>query len=98
MAGMCNEFNLYIADLNEKFRGRDIGGIGIDKQRIWNLAVIDVILLVKNRKALQDMIESFRRFLEEKKLELCINKTIRYWYVIGEEERKWKYENGVKRR
>ena len=24
-------FNLYIADLDEKFRGRGIGGIGIDK-------------------------------------------------------------------
>jgi len=48
---------LYIADLNEKFRGR-----GIDKQRIWNLAYADdIILLAKNRKALQDVIGSFRR-------------------------------------
>jgi len=30
-------FNLHIADLDEKFRGRNIGEIGIDK-RIWNLA------------------------------------------------------------
>jgi len=41
-------FNLYIADLDEKFKGR-----GINKQRIWNLAYADdIILLVKNRKIL----------------------------------------------
>ncbi|XP_012054784.1 PREDICTED: uncharacterized protein LOC105617843 [Atta cephalotes] len=30
-------FNLYIADLDEKFRSRDIGGLDIDKQRIFEI-------------------------------------------------------------
>ena len=56
-------FNLYIADLDEKFRGGAIGGISVDKQRIWNLAYADdIVLLIKNREALQDMIGSFRIF------------------------------------
>ena len=55
----------------------------------------DIVLFAKNRKVLQDMIGSFRRFLEEKKLELCTEK-LRYWYVIREEEKK--YGNGVKKR
>jgi len=68
-------FNLYIADLDEKFRGGAIGGIGIDKQRIWNLTYADdIVLLVKNREALQDMIGSFRRFLKENKLEIIYRK------------------------
>jgi len=53
----------------------------------------DIVLFAKNRKVLQDMIGSFRRFLEEKKLELYRKTKV---LVIREEEKK--YGNGVKKR
>jgi len=39
-------FNLYIANLDEKFRDKNIGGIGIDKQRIWILQMRMIYLVL----------------------------------------------------
>lgn len=47
----------------------------ISKQRIWCLAYADdIVLLANNRVAMQDMMSTFRRFLTERKLELCTTK------------------------
>lgn len=35
----------------------------------------DIVLLVNNREAIQDMMSTFKRFLAERKLELCTKKT-----------------------
>lgn len=35
----------------------------------------DIVLLANNREAMQDMMSTFRRFLAERKLELCATKT-----------------------
>jgi len=59
-------FNLYVADIEEKLKSRGIGGVRIDRIRIWNLAYTDLVLLIKNREAIQDMILSFKGFLKDK--------------------------------
>jgi len=38
-------FNLYIADLEERFKIRGIGGVGLSKKRIWKLAYYADVLL-----------------------------------------------------
>lgn len=69
-------FNLYIADLDKEIKNRNIGGVQIGNQRIWSLAYADdVVLLANNREAIQDMMSTFKRFLAERKLELCTKKT-----------------------
>lgn len=35
----------------------------------------DIVLLANNREAIQDMMSTFKRFLAERKLELCTKKT-----------------------
>jgi len=69
-------FNVYMADLDNRMRTRDIGGVGISGNRVWSLAYADDIALVtNNREAMVDMMQTFKRFLGDKKLELCVEKT-----------------------
>ncbi|XP_020297358.1 uncharacterized protein LOC109861916 [Pseudomyrmex gracilis] len=69
-------FNLYIADLEEELRDRNIRGVTIGKHRIWSLAYADdIVLLAKNATALQDMMDTMKRFLKARRLELCTEKT-----------------------
>jgi len=64
-------FNLYMARIEEFLRKRGIEGMGIEGMRIWSLAYADdIILIANNREAMQDMMESFKKFLKEKKLEV----------------------------
>jgi len=68
-------FNVYMADLDNKMRRRDIGGVGIKGNRIWSLAYADdIALIANNREAMLDMMHTFKSFLKEKKLELCMEK------------------------
>lgn len=40
-------FNIYMAEVEEF---REIGGVKVDRLRIWNLAyAVDIVLLAKNR-------------------------------------------------
>lgn len=69
-------FNLYIADLDKEFEKRGIGGVELGMKRIWSLAYADdMVLLVKNKTALEDMMDTFKRFLKTRKLELCVDKS-----------------------
>ncbi|XP_071580229.1 uncharacterized protein [Temnothorax nylanderi] len=69
-------FNLYIAELAEVLKKRDIGGIEVDKMRVWNLEYADdIVMVARNRDALLDMLSTLKRFLKERKLELCTEKT-----------------------
>ena len=69
-------FNLYIADLDRELEKRGIGGVSLGTKRIWSLAYADdMVLLAKNKVALDDMMGTLRRFLKERKLELCVEKT-----------------------
>jgi len=68
-------FNLYMAGINEELRNRKIGGIEVGNTRIWELAYADdIVLLARNKVALEDMMLTFSRFLKERKLELNTDK------------------------
>lgn len=54
-------FNIYMAEVEEF---REIGGVKVDRLRIWNLAYADdIVLLAKNRVTLLNMMDTFKRFL-----------------------------------
>jgi len=52
-------FNLYLAEIDEKMKERDIGGIGIGKTRIWSYVADDIVLVANNKEAMQDMMSTF---------------------------------------
>ena len=55
---------------------RDIGGIKVGQVRIWNLAYADDIMLVaRNKEALEDMMDTMRKFFNARKLILSTEKT-----------------------
>ncbi len=61
---------MYIADLDRGLKNRNIGVV-VGSIRIWNLAYADdIMLLAKNKVALIDMMNTLRRFLKSRKLEL----------------------------
>jgi len=50
--------------------------ISLGTGRLWSLAYADdVVLIAKNREALEDMIDMLKRFLKDRKLELNVEKT-----------------------
>lgn len=56
-------FNLYVADLDKYMKIRNVEGIMVGDTRIWNLAYADdVVLIAKNREALNDMMQTLRKF------------------------------------
>jgi len=56
-------FNLYMAGISEGLRNRKIGGVEVGNTRIWELAYADdIVLLARNKVALEDMMMTFRRF------------------------------------
>lgn len=90
-------FNLYIADLDRELEKRGIGGVALGAKRIWSLAYADdMVLLAKNKIALDDMMCTLRKFLKERKLELSVDKTKVMIFnrkgKVGKEEWKWKRE------
>lgn len=48
----------------------------VRKTRIWDLAYADdFVVIAKNRGALIDIMGTFKKFLRERKLTLCVEKT-----------------------
>lgn len=91
-------FTLYMAEIDERLRNRRTGEVRIGQTRLWNLAYVDdIVLLAKNREALIDITDTFRRFLKEKKLILYVDKT-KIWCSIGKEESTRKNGSGIKER
>lgn len=45
-------FNLYIADIDRKMKKRGIGGLAVDRDRIWTILYADdMVIVAKNRSA-----------------------------------------------
>jgi len=89
-------FNLYMAGIDERLKVRKIGGIEIDRERIWNFAYTDdIVLLAKNKEALEDMINTFRKFLSDRKLELNVKKLKILVFNRGNNEKKerWRWKD-----
>jgi len=88
-------FNMYIAGVDEEFRKRGIGGIELGCDRIWNLAYADdLVLIARNREALEDMMGTLRKFLKERKLELSAEKSKVLVFNKGRKEKKeeWRWK------
>jgi len=62
-----------MVEINEELKNRKIGGVEVGNMRIWELAYADdLVLLARNKVALEDMMLTFGRFLKERKLELNV--------------------------
>jgi len=69
-------FNLYMAGIHAELKNRRIGGVEVGNLRIWELAYADdIVLLARNKVALEDMMLTLGRFLKERKLELNVEKS-----------------------
>jgi len=87
-----------MAGINEELRNRKIGGIEVGNMRIWELAYADdIVLLARNKVALEDMMLTFSRFLKERKLELNTDKSKILVFNRKKNERKeeWKWKGKV---
>jgi len=88
-------FNVYIADVDTEFKNRRIGGIELGKERIWNLAYADdIVLMAKSKEAIEDMMVTFGNFLKKRRLELSVEKSKVLVFNRGRNERKetWKWK------
>jgi len=65
-------FNMYIAEIDIEFKKRGIEGVKIGKERVWNLAYADdIVLLAMNKEAMKDMLVTFGNFVKARKLVKC---------------------------
>lgn len=59
-------FNMYIVDIDRLLKEREVEDIAIENDRIWTITYADnIVLVAKNRVAIQDMIGVLRDFLRE---------------------------------
>lgn len=59
-------FNMYIVDIDKLLKEREVEDIAIGNDRIWTITYADnIVLVAKNRVAIQDMIGVLRDFLRE---------------------------------
>jgi len=80
---------VYIAGIDVEFKNRKIGGVEIGKERIWNLAYTDdIVLIARNKEALEDMLVTFGNFLKTRRLELSVEKSKVLVFNRGRHERK----------
>ncbi|XP_043476186.1 uncharacterized protein LOC122507501 [Leptopilina heterotoma] len=88
-------FCIYLTELEEEFKVRNIGGVKIGSLRIWTLAFADdIVLLAYGRDALLDMMDTLKRFLKERQLILSVEKTKILVFNKGKRGKKevWKWE------
>lgn len=97
---MCAEsslvYSIYCGStIDKEFQKRTVDGLTIGNERVWSLAYADdMIVVTKNREALVDMLDTFRRFLKGRGLELNTDKSkVLIFYKSRREKKKswlWK--------
>lgn len=69
-------FNVYMADMDGEFEKRGVVGVKLGNSRVWSLAYADdVVLLAKNKEALEDMKYILKRFLNDREMILSADKS-----------------------
>lgn len=88
-------FSLYTADLEEKLRRKQAGGVVIRREKIWSLAYADdLVLLAMSAQELKEMMGSLKKYLEKKDLNLNAEKSKMLIFKKGRSQRKkeeWKW-------
>jgi len=89
-------FSILIADVEEKMRKGQVGGVLVEEERIWTLAYADdLVILAKSEEGMKEMLKRMERFLKRKKLQLNIEKTKMVCFKKGggrRREKEWKWE------
>lgn len=83
-------FSIYVTDTDKCMERRAISGIKLEGERLWTLTYADdiIIKVAKNREALLDMLDTFRKFLKEKKIALNTEKSKVMVFNKGGKEKK----------
>ncbi|KMQ89609.1 rna-directed dna polymerase from mobile element jockey-like protein, partial [Lasius niger] len=69
-------FNIYIEDLEDEMKRGQIGGIKINREKVWSIMYADdVVLLAETEGELKDTMRRFRKYLGRKKLLLNAEKS-----------------------
>jgi len=69
-------FNLAFADLESTMKSVQLGGIVIGKKKVWTVSYADdVVLLANNEEGIKEMIRKFKKYIQDRGLELNIDKS-----------------------
>lgn len=64
-----NLFSILVADVQEEPKKGRIGGVQVEKERIWSLAYADdLVLLAKNKERMKKIMKRMEQYLKRKKL------------------------------
>lgn len=84
-------------DLGEELKRGQIGGVGLNKKRIWSISYADdMIILAETERELKDMMKRMRKYLERKRLILSEEKSEVMVFEKGRgrmKKRKWLWED-----
>lgn len=88
-------FSLYTADLEEKLRRGQTGGVVVGNEKFWSLAYADDIVLIAERaQDLKEMMGRMKKYLEGKELVLNAEKSKILMFKRGRSAKKkeeWKW-------
>jgi len=82
-----------MVEIDEALENRKIDEIEVSRDRIWNLAYADdIVLLAKNKETLENMMCTLGKFLKNRRLEVNAEKSKILVFNRRENERKerWK--------
>lgn len=89
-------FTLYVADLEEVLRRAQDGGLVIGTKKFWSLTYADdVVLLARTEQEMQQMLVTFKKYLEKREMQLSTPKSKMIVFRKGgggrEARRKWNW-------
>lgn len=92
-------FALYTADLEERMRRGQAGGVVIGRIKFWSLTYADdIVLLAKTPKELKEMMGRMKRYLDSRELILNANQSKLLIFKRGRSQKKkkdWKWGEEV---
>lgn len=66
-------FSLLIADIEEKMKKGQVGGVQVGRERIWSLAYADdLVIMARSEEGMKEMLKRMQKYLKKKKLYLNI--------------------------
>lgn len=88
-------FNIYMGDLEEEMKKRQLGGVMVGARKTWTISYTDdVVLLEEREEELKSMLRRFKKFLEKRELRLNPGKTKIVVFEKGRgraRRREWKW-------
>lgn len=82
-------FSLLIVDIEEEIKKEQVGGVQVDRERIWSLAYADdLVIMARSEEGIKEMLKRMQKYLKKKKLYLNIEKSKMVCFRSGGGRRK----------